>query len=72
MNNCVHSDSKTGTSKLIQNLFVLTILFYKSSGMHSLLVSWYNKPTWDIGRTLTKLVNHKLEVNDLQDFLLFA
>ena len=34
-------------------------LFYKSIRPHFLWVYWYDKPTWDVGRTLEKLVNHE-------------
>ena len=30
------------------------------------------QPTWDVGRTLEKLVNHSPSTHDLQAFLVFS
>ena len=54
--------------KLIENLK----LFYKSNRTHFLRVYRHDKPTWDVGRTLEKLVNHSHSACDLQAFLVFS
>ena len=43
-------------------------LFHESNRPHFLWVSWRNKPTWDVGRTLEKLVNHLPASRDLQAY----
>ena len=44
-------------------------LFYKCNRPHFVGVYWYNKPSWDAGRTQEKFVNHSPPACDLQPFL---
>ena len=48
--------------------------FFKTNFQVSINYSSYrcNKPTWDVGRTVPKLVNHSPPARDSQAFLLFS
>lgn len=52
-----------------QTLCCYSKLFYKCNRPHFVGVYRYNKPTWDVGRTQEKLVNHSPPACDLKPFL---
>jgi len=46
------------------SLDITTILCLSKLSLKFLWVYWKNKPTWDVGRTLEKLVNHLPPAHD--------
>lgn len=68
--NLCHCASKLAPRKLLS----LKIMFYKSSRQHLLWHNYvHNKPTWDAGRTVQKLVNtNSAPASDLQAFQVFS
>ena len=53
--------------KLVENFHYLQ-LFYKCYRPNFLWVYRCNKPTWDIGGTCKKLINHSSQARDMQAF----